>query len=233
MTSPKPRRDRNGSARMSPRTSSARSASLARVRRVRARASICADQIDSHERGAGPDDRHGDAAGAAAELEHRTILRQGQTLPEPDVAPRLRPRVLPVVEGRIGIPPFRAVAHLAHWRLPIGDCRLSRSATGDWHWAIGDCDWQSTVESPIDDSIGDRQSQPTITQSQSTIVHESHSAFGIRRPAVGISAAGSGHSAVGSRQAQSYSERCPTVAKSMVFWISTNAGPAAAASRAY
>ena len=52
--------------------------------------------------------RHGDSdpARAAPELEHAALLRGREPLPERDVAPRDRLRVLPVVERRVVVPPL-------------------------------------------------------------------------------------------------------------------------------
>ncbi len=99
---------RNGSARMSPRTSRARPWSLARRSRWRPRSSISRRSVDADDRYAGPCHRYGDAAGAAAELEDRALLRRRQTLPERDVPAGDRLRVLPVVERRVAVPAFPA-----------------------------------------------------------------------------------------------------------------------------
>ncbi len=58
-------------------------------------------EIDPDELRARLDDRERDAAGAAAELEHGSVVGERQPLPEGDVAPRDGLRVLPVVERRV------------------------------------------------------------------------------------------------------------------------------------
>ena len=65
--------------------------------------------IDADERGRRSWRRAGNAAGAAAQFEHRSAGRRGQPLPEPDVAPLDRLRVLPVVERRVLVPAFPAL----------------------------------------------------------------------------------------------------------------------------
>src|SRR5439155_26022798 len=50
-------------------------------------------------------ERNSDPSGAASELEYRTVSAGGEALPERHVTPAEGPRVLPVVEWRVLVPP--------------------------------------------------------------------------------------------------------------------------------
>ena len=65
--------------------------------------------IDADDGHAGAGHGHEHAAGAAAELEHRAADLIGEPPPERDVAPPQRAGVLPVVEGRVGVPALDTV----------------------------------------------------------------------------------------------------------------------------
>ena len=68
--------------------------------------SIDADKGDARLR-----QRNGDAAGAASELEDGAVLLQRKRAPERHVTPAERPRVLPIVEGRVVVPAFVSFNH--------------------------------------------------------------------------------------------------------------------------
>ena len=171
-----PGRERNGSDRMSPRTSRARACSRARRQPQSAAAQHLRRPIDPDDLCAGPRDRHRDPSSAAAQLEHWPILRGGEPLPELHVAARDRLRILPVVERRIAVPPFPSLRTLRTGAAAPSSCAPRPLAS---------------------DSRG-----------RVLLVAASHAG---RCP---------------------HSSLCPTVANSIVFWISTKDCPAAAASAA-
>src|SRR5688572_16759872 len=76
--------------------------------------------VDADDPGAFPGYRDGDAARAAPELQHAAVLRRGEPLPEGDIPPRHRLRILPVVERRVVVPPRppfcgRLSGHSSRW----------------------------------------------------------------------------------------------------------------------
>ena len=87
-----------------------RVASRRRRRPASARVEHFGRTIDADERNAGLDERHRDAPGAAAELEHRALGVERDAAPERHVATAERSRVLPVVERRVLVPALPALA---------------------------------------------------------------------------------------------------------------------------